>query len=307
MQAHGSKGQLRANPGWLTPASHQRIAHEAPATLNSETRRPGAPAWDPKKKTTTSSSSRSKPDPEVLAEQARKKAEGYAPVAGNKQLRQRKGVEPPPPPVRKAPKPKSGESHLTPGRVGPPGHLWHPNAQGASHTGAPAPLSESFSQGRHPPRPQNQAHLLSQKLQSHAAEQAALQHGHSAPANPHPGPNLHNVAHDTEHFRNNLAKFNAAHPPHAPAHGAHTAEAPGRLQHTPDTHHDAQTATPHHDAHASTSHHNGNTAAPAPHHNAPSTSHQATLPHHPAPAQQGSSGSGKGKGKSNDKPGKKRG
>jgi hypothetical protein len=275
MEAHGSKGQIRANPGWLTPHPNQRIAHEAPARLpHTQTHRPADPNAPPKKMT------KSKPDPAVAEAHAKKKAEGYTPVVGSSgmSLRHRVGVVAPPEPVKKEPKPAHGKSNLVPGRVSPPGHLWHPNTHGASHAGAPAPVSEAHTNSRHPPRPQDHDHYMRQQ---HAATQAALQRPHTPVAHPHPGPESHNPAHNTEHFRNNLATFNAAHPPHAPAHGAHHAEAPARLEHTPQPHHDSHT--------------------PAPHHNAPSTPHQVTLPHHPAPPHQGSSSGGSKSGKKSGK------
>ncbi|KAF5330645.1 hypothetical protein D9619_006025 [Psilocybe cf. subviscida] len=191
-----------------------------------------------------------KPDPAVLEAEAKKKAEGYTTIvcSSGMSLRHRPNVAAPPPPVKKDPKPAHSVNNLAPGRVTPwpplaPQHAWRVTRRTMTTTCA--------SSMKHTPA---------------SAAQAAIQRPHAPAAHPHPGPESHNPAHNTEHFRNNLATFNAAHPPHAPAHGMHHAKAPARLQH-----------------------------------NVPSTSHQVTLPHHPAPPHHGSSSGGSKTGKKSGK------
>ncbi|PPQ64129.1 hypothetical protein CVT24_008740 [Panaeolus cyanescens] len=115
MQKHGSLGQIRVNPGWHPINPDQRIAHEAPARLNSETRNPNAaPPKKPKEQ----------------------KPKGPA--------KQR---------VPKDKKPvDESNTYLIHGHQFPPGHVWKPNETGPPHAGAPVPNKES---DRYPPRPQN--------------------------------------------------------------------------------------------------------------------------------------------------------
>ncbi|KAF9046174.1 hypothetical protein BJ165DRAFT_1583641 [Panaeolus papilionaceus] len=80
-------------------------------------------------------------------------------------------------------KPVPDGTHHRPGRVAPPGHVWHPPAklndlQHATHVGAPMPPPESDK--RYPPRPQDYEHYRQQYYEAQmtqARQQAALSRG----------------------------------------------------------------------------------------------------------------------------------
>ncbi|PPQ72854.1 hypothetical protein CVT24_001182 [Panaeolus cyanescens] len=216
MEESGAKGQLRANPGWRPLSPNQRIAHEAPARLGSESRNPpDANAAPPKKQ-------KPKADPRVKEEEERRKAEGYIPTtASGTTLRHRKGQLPPPEPIKKDKKPKpkdESETNLIKGHQLPAGHRWTPNKTGASHAGAPVPNKDS--ENRYPPRPQNiDAHRNRDKTTRPL----------TPPADANPGKKS-----EKEKFDENLAKFNQDHPMvKRPPHKAKVHEAPAQLQTPP--------------------------------------------------------------------------
>ncbi|KAG6849821.1 hypothetical protein H0H93_004770 [Arthromyces matolae] len=146
-------GQLRPNPGWLPLDHDQRRGHEAPARLNSETRKPSNKPMKP--------SDKLKKDKVKKVEITRKKMQkaGYTPRAGNMKLRHRKQMDDPKKRVpRKQKKLKvSGANNLRPHYVAPPGHVWRPSdgSTSPSHAGVPAQ-----PEPRRPPRPYDYNHYM---------------------------------------------------------------------------------------------------------------------------------------------------
>ena len=180
-----SQGQLRPNPGWLSLHPGQRRGHEAPARLNTQHRADGTdftqPALGPPhSKKAVSKGAAAKSDSQHAAGSS-KAAGSYTPseVGPNKMgLRERKGKPQPPPAPPKAHQPArtAGTSNLRPGRVAPPGHVWHPSTGGPSHFGAPGHLSEAAQ--RHPPQPQNHQHYTQQLQAAEAKHKAAASGAH---------------------------------------------------------------------------------------------------------------------------------
>ncbi|KAH9478233.1 hypothetical protein JR316_0008686 [Psilocybe cubensis] len=224
MIQHNALGTVRANPGWLPLDPKQRIGHEAPARLNSQTQKPK----DEEKASNTKSKKK-----KVVLKKLRIPKSSRAKKARSRNTRKK--------------------SYLHPGRVAEKDHVWKPeNFQPskddhASHFGAPVPISNSDT--RQPPRPQDRAHyerLLAEKAQkfnkdhpppaAHSLHNLVESHSHDKPISK-PGETAEERKQKfvedldkkikADRLKSKIDKFNAAHPP-AKIH--QTAEAPARLE-----------------------------------------------------------------------------
>ncbi|KAF8187781.1 hypothetical protein BJ912DRAFT_969655 [Pholiota molesta] len=254
-----------SRPEWTGTATPQPRLAPSPPRPTTWPRSPRALEHPtPRRRDAAPKKAAAKPKSDKHTPGASTATESYTPsaVGANKMgLRERKGKPAPPPAPPKVDRPAhaAGTSNLRPGRVAPPGHVWHPATGGAraSHSGAPGHLKEAAQ--RHPPRPQNHAHHMKQL---HAGKEAEAKHTAAAAAPAaHTGASKYQPAQTA-----NLRAFEQRHPARRGGAAGRAREAPARMQ----------THVNHTPAHSRPSSAQG-------HHVRPASPHPQTLPHHPKP------------------------